>query len=254
MPGSRPGARRSTRPAGARPAQTVGEISGEAFATMVTGQKVRWVLDLMRGTEFAGRTITSYEITDAAPTRTRSCCKRPGRATRTATSPSCASSSSELGERGDTASLRLLAAPLRRVLFDTGEIPGFGWSCFTSVDPPADAETPRARSSPAGTCSPTSTCGSRSTPPPARTAIETETGLRVAGLGRLVDGGDGGDTYNYSPPAVDRVIDSPDAVRVTGARAGPVRARCRSKPTTRGPRTRSATSARARRAATRRCR
>ena len=24
---------------------------------------VRWVLDLMRGTEFAGRTITSYEIT-----------------------------------------------------------------------------------------------------------------------------------------------------------------------------------------------
>jgi alpha-mannosidase len=45
-----------------RPTQFVGEISGEAYATMVTGQKVRWVLDLMRGTEFAGRTIASYEV------------------------------------------------------------------------------------------------------------------------------------------------------------------------------------------------
>ena len=50
----------------ARPTQIVGEISGEAYATMVTGQKVRWVLDLIRGTEFAGRTITSYEITAGA--------------------------------------------------------------------------------------------------------------------------------------------------------------------------------------------
>ena len=37
-------------------------------------------------------------------------------------------------------------------------------------------------------------------------AIETSDGLRVAGLGRLVDGGDGGDTYNYSPPTDDIVI------------------------------------------------
>ena len=32
----------------------------------------------------------------------------------------------------------------------------------------------------------------------------------VPGYGRLVDGGDHGDTYNYSPPAVDTVVDSPD--------------------------------------------
>ena len=52
----------------------------------------------------------------------------------------------------------------------------------------------------------------------ARTRSTTDDGLRVAGLGRLVDGGDGGDTYNYSPPAADRVVDTPDAVRVTDAR------------------------------------
>ena len=56
-------------------------------------------------------------------------------------------------------------------------------------------------------------------------AIETADGLRVEGCGRLVDGGDGGDTYNYSPPESDVVIDRPDAVRVATAEAGTARAR-----------------------------
>jgi alpha-mannosidase len=42
-----------------------------------------------------------------------------------------------------------------------------------------------------------------------------------------VDGGDGGDTYNYSPPAEDVVIDRPERVEVTALEAGPVRARAR---------------------------
>ena len=84
-----------------RPTQIIGEISGEAYATMVTGQKVRWVLDLIRGTEFAGRDITSYEITerDAATASTRSCCRKPGPATRAAISPSCANGSSSSARR-----------------------------------------------------------------------------------------------------------------------------------------------------------
>jgi alpha-mannosidase len=45
----------------------------------------------------------------------------------------------------------------------------------------------------------------------------------VAGLGRLVDDGEAGDTYNYCPPAHDTVIDTPDAVEVTVVEAGPVR-------------------------------
>ena len=46
----------------------------------------------------------------------------------------------------------------------------------------------------------------------------------VPGFGRLVDSGDYGDTYNYSPPAVDTVVDAPDSVDVAVGERGPVRA------------------------------
>ena len=59
---------------------------------MVTGQKVRWVLDLMRGTEFAGRQIHAYEhdagANPARPAVRRSCCTRRAAATTASTSPS----------------------------------------------------------------------------------------------------------------------------------------------------------------------
>ncbi len=47
-------------------------------------------------------------------------------------------------------------------------------------------------------------------------------GQLVSGLGRLVDEGDGGDTYNYSPPSADRVVDRPEAVSVSVVQPGPV--------------------------------
>jgi alpha-mannosidase len=49
----------------------------------------------------------------------------------------------------------------------------------------------------------------------------------VEGLGRLVDDGDAGDTYNYSPPEDDTVVDHPDFVEVAVLESGPVRARLR---------------------------
>ncbi len=48
-----------------------------------------------------------------------------------------------------------------------------------------------------------------------------------AGHGRLVDGGDLGDSYNYSPPRQDSFVDTPDAVSVGVDERGPVRARAR---------------------------
>ena len=45
------------------------------------------------------------------------------------------------------------------------------------------------------------------------------------GLGRLVDGGDWGDTYNWCPPATDTLVDRPDTVTVEVAEPGPLRAR-----------------------------
>ena len=46
-----------------------------------------------------------------------------------------------------------------------------------------------------------------------------------AGYGRLVDGGDLGDSYNYSPPRRDALIDEPVAVSAHVLESGPVRAR-----------------------------
>ncbi len=48
-------------------------------------------------------------------------------------------------------------------------------------------------------------------------------GVSLPGVGRLVDGGDFGDTYNYGPPANDRIVDQPIAVTTTVVEAGPVR-------------------------------
>src|SRR5436190_22299619 len=107
-----------------RPTQFVGEISGEAYATMVTGQKVRWVLDLMRGTEFAGRTISSYEVTSGDVHEIVLYEAGPGDPHRDLTE--LREQILDLGTRGETVSLHLIAAPLRRALFDTGEVPGFG--------------------------------------------------------------------------------------------------------------------------------
>ena len=43
------------------------------------------------------------------------------------------------------------------------------------------------------------------------------------GVGRLVDGGDEGDSYNYAPPTDDRLVEEPEGVRVSVVAGGPVR-------------------------------
>ena len=48
-------------------------------------------------------------------------------------------------------------------------------------------------------------------------------GVHLAGVGRLVDGGDFGDTYNYGPPATDRIVEAPVSVVTAVTSHGPVR-------------------------------
>jgi alpha-mannosidase len=47
--------------------------------------------------------------------------------------------------------------------------------------------------------------------------------VEVTGVGRLVDGGDAGDLYNYAPPAQDLVVAEPERVEVATVAGGPVR-------------------------------
>ncbi|XVV15746.1 hypothetical protein ACQP2X_15800 [Actinoplanes sp. CA-131856] len=49
-------------------------------------------------------------------------------------------------------------------------------------------------------------------------------GTILHGVGRLVDGGDRGDSYNYGPPAADTLVEVPSSVDVRVVETGPVRA------------------------------
>ena len=49
--------------------------------------------------------------------------------------------------------------------------------------------------------------------------------VSLAGVARLVDGGDFGDSYNYAPPASDTLVDTPESVTTHVRERGPVRGR-----------------------------
>ena len=70
------------------------------------------------------------------------------------------------------------------------------------------------------------TSGSTSIPMTAPSPSSAD-GNGVAGLGRLVDDGEEGDTYNHSPPGDDSVVQHPDRVELEPIERGPVRATVR---------------------------
>ncbi len=124
-----------------------------------------------------------------------------------------------LGARPDSVvRIRIDQPPIRRVLARVSDVPGFGWrSC-----------TPAALSHPVAV-----TDGGETGPVVfdnglVSVAIDRASGTfavnGVAGFGKLVDGGDHGDSYNYSPPARDRLVDTAETVSVVVADEGPVRA------------------------------
>ena len=53
--------------------------------------------------------------------------------------------------------------------------------------------------------------------------LESRGGTVLDGVGRLVDGGDCGDSYNYGPPSGDLLVEKPEAVSVSVVERGPVR-------------------------------
>ena len=124
-----------------------------------------------------------------------------------------------LGARPDSVvRIAIDQPPIRRVLARVDEAPGFGWNPFTAVEPshPVQVED----GGPDGDVVITNGL--------VTVALDATDGTfsvdGVAGFGRLVDGGDHGDSYNYSPPAHDSIVDSPDHVTLTVTERGPVRA------------------------------
>lgn len=110
--------------------------------------------------------------------------------------------------------------PVRRVLARQIPVPGFGWAPFTPAPLHHPVHVP-VRVADDGDTAPALSNGLIAV------AVDTTDGTfsinGIAGYGRLVDGGDYGDTYNYSPPAGDSTVDTPDAVTATVDERGPVR-------------------------------
>ncbi len=146
--------------------------------------------------------------------------------------------------------LTLDQPPVRRILARQQAVPGFGWAHITPaelshpvrvLEPGSGARAPEhedqagPRDEPGNRGGPTHPGGPGQVGEPGVTltnglvtvVVDSQTGTfsvdGVAGYGQLVDSGDHGDTYNYSPPAHDTVVDAPETVAVAVGEQGPVR-------------------------------
>jgi mannosylglycerate hydrolase len=108
--------------------------------------------------------------------------------------------------------VRMTQPPRLSVLSPTGSVPGYGWAPWEPC-PPANPVEASGWTMSNGIVS---------------VSLDEEDGTfsvnGLTGFNRLVDGGDHGDTYNYSPPVHDLLIDSPLSVSLRTLEAGPVRA------------------------------
>lgn len=113
--------------------------------------------------------------------------------------------------------VRLDQASSRRLLAHVENVPGLGWKAW-QPGPLSDPVT--ATSDPGGPVVLANSLVSVTLSPEDGTfALDG-----LAGFNRLVDSGDFGDTYNYSPPEHDVVVDTPESTTLSLLESGPVRA------------------------------
>ncbi len=199
--------------------QVTWERGTAGFAAIVTGEKVRWVLDLMRGVEFAAARIAEVTRREVGPDDWEFTFRAVHPGEEAIDLEPTREELLALGAAGATVRFKQELAPTRGVLFAASPIAGFGWGTYevAAGEGPATAVTASDGRLENEQLVVTVDAGD------GRVAVETRDGVRVAGV-RLVDGGDGGDTYNYSPPGVDRIVDAPETVVVSVVEPGPARA------------------------------
>jgi mannosylglycerate hydrolase len=141
---------------------------------------------------------------------------------------------------GERWQLRVVAPPRRRLLARV-PAPPLGWTAVRPRPGPA-AEAAAAASPGPGPAAAAAPWGRGDLdPPPVRAreggldngllAVTVAAdgslrlrggGLTLDGVGRLTDGGDAGDLYNYAPPATDLLVAEPDRVGVATVATGPL--------------------------------
>jgi hypothetical protein len=119
------------------------------------------------------------------------------------------------GARPDaTVRIRIEQPASRRILTRVDAVPGYGWQRWEATAP---------------TVAPVTVEGNVMANGLVRVEVDPRDGTfalnGTPGFDRLIDDGDHGDTYNYSPPDTDTVVDRPDSVDVRAVESGPMRAR-----------------------------
>jgi len=127
-----------------------------------------------------------------------------------------------LGARPDSVvRIRIDQPPVQRVLVRADEVPGFGWRALEALHVAHPVSVLERDLGPDGGV----VVGNGLV----EIVIDPTDGTfslgGIPGYGKLVDGGDHGDSYNYSPPATDRLVDIPDSVSVAVVERGPIRAK-----------------------------
>jgi hypothetical protein len=115
---------------------------------------------------------------------------------------------------GEQVTVRVTTPPAITVLAHVADVPGYGWQAWTGASAPVEPVTATELGLANGILS------VEVDPSDGTFAIDGH-----GGLGRLVDGGDVGDTYNWCPPDRDVLVDTPTSVSTRVVDAGPVRAR-----------------------------
>lgn len=239
----------------------------ETFSTVVEGTKIGWVLEMLRGSEFAGRPVAGWRIAqtsgleagapslDAATDAAQGSDAIAVSGSEPSPAPETVAESFVSGDEADvaivvaaaaenaidTAELRdvleLLAKrgvrmrvssldpPSRTVKVFVPEVPGCGWTTIRLADtgeatgpaPAPAADRGLHTNGPERTSTHVTLSNELLTVTVDADSGEfalDQAGISASGLGRIVEGGDGGDTYNYSPPREDRIVEAPASVSV----------------------------------------
>jgi mannosylglycerate hydrolase len=166
------------------------------------------------------RTITGFSL-ESAGGGVLASASRQGRGS--LVSPDTRVALAALAEKGPVR-LRVRQPAQVTVLAHVGEVAGFGWRGWTADGEGTAVGAVTAEGSAAGG-------GATLANGLVTVAADPVDGTFAVdghpGLGRLVDGGDCGDTYNWCPPARDTLVDAPESVDVAVVERGPLRARVR---------------------------
>ena len=124
----------------------------------------------------------------------------------------------------DSWHVRIVASP-RRTLAASVPVPALGWTALRPVEDPGEVRDGVRAARDGRTL--TNGLLSVAAADDGTLRLQTADGLVLDGVGRIVDGGDFGDSYNYGPPADDRLVADPSSTNVRVELAGPIRGRLR---------------------------